>query len=51
MKILQICIFVACCVLLTGTAAGYTIAFTINPEEAMAGESVTVTGTSIIPAG
>lgn len=51
MKTLQICIFFACCVLLTGTAAGYTIAFTVTPPETMVGEMVTITGTSTIPAG
>lgn len=44
-------IFVVCCTLLTGTVAGYTIAFTVNPPEVMPGEQVTVIGTSSIPTG
>ncbi len=44
-------IFIVCCALLTGTVAGYTIAFTVNPPEVMPGEQVTVIGTSSIPAG
>ncbi|MDE4908385.1 hypothetical protein L0665_07140 [Methanogenium marinum] len=51
MKLLKIYIVVACCVLLTGTAAGYTIAFTVTPPETMPGGMVTITGTSSIPAG
>lgn len=51
MKLLQIGIVAVCCVLLTGIAAGYTIAFTVTPAETMAGDVVTITGTSTIPAG
>ncbi len=51
MKPLQICIVVACCVLLMGTAAGYSIAFTVTPPETTPGGVVTITGTSTIPAG
>ncbi|WFN34080.1 hypothetical protein L1S32_09525 [Methanogenium sp. S4BF] len=47
----KICILAACCALLGGTAAGYTIAFTVNPSETMPGGMVTITGTSTIPAG
>ena len=38
-------------VALSGTAAGYTISFTVNPTETMPGGMVTATGTSNIPAG
>lgn len=41
----------ACCALLAGTAAGYTIAFTVDPAETMPGGVVTISGTSNIPAG
>ena len=51
MKIRQLCMLAVCCALLAGTAAGYTIAFTINPAETEAGNIVTVTGTSNVPAG
>ncbi|NLO78115.1 MAG: hypothetical protein GX097_06435 [Methanomicrobiales archaeon] len=47
----HLCILVVCGALLTGTAAGYVIGFTVNPPEAMAGEMVTIIGTSTIPAG
>ena len=36
---------------ISGTAAGYVIAFTVNPTETMPGGIVTATGTSNIPAG
>lgn len=49
--ILNICILAACCALLTGTAAGYTIAFTVNPPGTLPGGMVTITGTSTLPAG
>lgn len=51
MKLLPCCIVMLCCALLAGSAAGYTIAFTVTPAETFAGETVTITGTSTIPAG
>lgn len=51
MKLLPCCILVLCCALLAGSAAGYTIAFTVVPAETTAGETVAITGTSSIPAG
>jgi len=47
----RICILAVCCALLSGTAAGYVISFTVNPPETMSGGMVTATGTSNIPAG
>ena len=38
-------------VALSGTVAGYTISFTMDPPETMPGGMVTATGTSNIPAG
>jgi len=51
MKLLPCCIVMLCCALLAGSAAGYTIAFTVVPSETMVGATVTITGTSSIPAG
>lgn len=49
--ILHLCMLVACFALLAGTVTGYVITFTVDPPEAMAGEMVTIIGTSTIPAG
>ncbi|WAI02453.1 hypothetical protein [Methanogenium organophilum] len=51
MKLLQYCMLATCCALLTGTAAGYAIAFTAEPAETMPGGVVTISGTSNIPSG
>ena len=50
-SIVFLTILVICCVLFTGAAAGYTIAFTVDPAETVPGGIETITGTSDIPAG